>query len=444
MCKGGTFMPITRWFHGVHMKPCLKRLTVASAAVLAMFGIAARAAPAKEPEMVLTPSAKPTSAENSNTSASQADEFQQFLDSMWPKADAAGVSRATFDTAVSGLTPDSAVLEKSANQADFTITIAEYLAQSVSPEGAALGHDIAASLSGPLEKIEARSGVPSEILVALWGVESNYGSSAGDTDILRALATLAFRQHRGHLFLDEFIAALVMLEKGYVTRAHLVGSWAGAMGQPQFMPSSYLNHAVSYEGSGPADIWASNTDVLASIANFMQRSGWISNLPWGVEIIIPESFNFASLRNSFANWQTQGFHAASGKPLPNAGNATLFMPAGAKGPAWLITDNFRVIMRYNTSEAYALSVGVLAQQIAGESGIRTPWPEDFKPLPIPDIEAAQQALTNLGLYQGNVDGRIGPATRGAVHAYQIKVGIKPADSFLTPDLVQRLRSEATP
>jgi lytic murein transglycosylase len=340
------------------------------------------------------------------------------------------------------LTPDSAVLEKSANQADFTITIAQYLTQSVSAEGAALGHDLAASLSDPLEKIQARSGVPWEILVAFWGVESNYGSSAGDSDILRALATLAFRQYRGSLFLDEFVAALVMLEKGYVTRAHLVGSWAGAMGQPQFMPSSYLNHAVSYEGSRPADIWSSNTDVLASIANFIQKAGWISGLPWGVEVIIPDSFDFASLRDSFANWQAQGFHAASGKPLPEAGNATLFMPAGAKGPAWLITDNFRVIMRYNTSEAYALSVGILAQQIAGEDGIRTPWPEDFKPLPTTEVEAAQQALTKLGLYQGNVDGRIGPATRDAVHAYQIKVGLKPADSLLTPDLVQRLRSGA--
>ena len=163
--------------------------------------------------------------------------------------------------------------------------------------------------------------------------------------------------------------------------------------------------------------------MLASIANFIQKAGWISGLPWGVEVIIPDSFYFASLRDSFANWQAQGFHAASGKPLPEAGNATLFMPAGAKGRAWLITDNFRVIMRYNTSEAYALSVGILAQQIAGEDGIYA-LAEDFKLLPTTEIEAAQQALTKLGLYQGNVDGRIGPATRDAVHAYQIKGGPK--------------------
>src|SRR4051794_22127171 len=165
-------MPITPWCLPICLNRCAKGLTLASAAVLAMFGMAASAAPTKEPDMVPTPSVKPASVENPTTSASQADEFRQFLESIWPKADAAGVSRATFDNAISGLTPDSAVLEKSANQADFTITIARYLTQSVSAEGAALGHDLAASLSGPLEKIQARSGVPSEILVALWGLRA--------------------------------------------------------------------------------------------------------------------------------------------------------------------------------------------------------------------------------------------------------------------------------
>ena len=178
-------MPITPWFLPICLTRCAKGLTLASAAVLAMFGIAASAAPTEEPDMVPTPSVKPASAENTNTSASQVDEFRQFIESIWPKADAAGVSRATFDNAISGLTPDSAVLEKSANQADFTITIAQYLTQSVSAEGAALGHDLAASLSEPLEKIQARSGVPSEILVAFCGVESNYGSSAATASRMR-------------------------------------------------------------------------------------------------------------------------------------------------------------------------------------------------------------------------------------------------------------------
>jgi membrane-bound lytic murein transglycosylase B len=381
-------------------------------------------------------------AEDQAAPAPQAGEFQQFLASIWPVAEKAGVSRVTFDTAINGLTPDQAILTRTTRQAEFTITVAQYVAQSATQKRAVQGRDVAAKLTDPLEKIQARSGVPWEILVALWGIESNYGTSAGASDILRVLATLAFKQHRGSLFLDEFVAALVMLEKGYATRSQLAGSWAGAMGQPQFMPSSYLNYAISYEGSRPADIWSSNKDVIASIGNFMQKAGWLPGLPWGVEVIIPNSFDFASLRKPFGEWQAQGFRAASGKPLPDAGNATLYMPAGAKGPAWLITDNFFVIKQYNTSDAYALSVGLLAQQIAGEGGIRTPWPKDMKPLSVSDGKAAQQALTKLGLYRGNIDGKIGPAMRDAVHAYQIKAGIQPADGFITPGLVQRLRSEA--
>jgi lytic murein transglycosylase len=380
--------------------------------------------------------------EDQATPAPQAGEFQQFLASIWPAAEKAGVSRATFDTAISGLTPDQAILTRTTRQAEFTITVAQYVAQSATPKRAAQGRDVAAKLADPLEKLQARSGVPWEILVALWGIESNYGTTSGNSDILRVLATLAFKQHRGSLFLDEFVAALVMLEKGYATRSQLAGSWAGAMGQPQFMPSSYLNYAISYEGSRPADIWSSNKDVLASIGNFMQKAGWLPGLPWGVEVVIPKKFDYVALRKPFSEWQAQGFRAASGKPLPDAGNATLYMPAGAKGPAWLITDNFFVIKQYNTSDAYALSVGLLAQQIAGEGGVRTPWPKDMKPLSVSDGKTAQQALTKLGLYRGNIDGKIGPAMRDAVHAYQIKAGIQPADGFITPGLVQRLKSEA--
>ena len=426
-----------------------RRLIASATALAILFSLSAAAASAKtKAKAVPTPPVKPadvmTSAptESQDASAPQPGEFRQFLESMWPKAEAAGVSRATFDAAISGLTPDQAILTKPSKQPEFTITIAQYLAQSVTAKRAAQGRDVAATLSSQLEQIQARSGVPWEILVAIWGIESNYGSSGGKSDILRVLATLAFKQHRGSLFLDEFVAALVMLEKGYATRAHLVGSWAGAMGQPQFMPSSYLKYAVAYDGSRAADIWSSNTDALASIANFLQKSGWTAGLPWGVEVVIPDSFDFTLLRNSFANWQALGFRAASGKPLPNSGNATLFMPAGAKGPAWLLTDNFGIIKQYNSSDAYAMAIGVLSDRIAGEGGVRTPWPKDLKPLSIANGKAAQLALTKLGFYRGNADGRLGPATREAVHAYQIKAGIQPADGYVTPALVQRLKTEA--
>jgi membrane-bound lytic murein transglycosylase B len=402
-----------------------RRATLAGAAGVSLYALTANAL-----------------AEDQPTPAPQANEFQAFLQSIWPAAEKAGVSRATFDAAISGLAPDQAILTKPTRQAEFTITVAQYVAQAATPKRAAQGRDVAAKLTDALETIQARSGVPWEILVALWGIESNYGTTSGNSDILRVLATLAFKQHRGSLFLDEFVKALVMLEKGYATRSRLIGSWAGAMGQPQFMPSSYLNYAISYEGSRPADIWSSNKDVLASIGNFMQKAGWLAGSPWGVEVVAPATFDYASLRKPFGEWQAQGFRAASGKPLPNSGNASLYMPAGAKGPAWLITDNFFAIKQYNTSDAYALSVGLLAQQIAGEGGIRTPWPKDLKALSVSDGRTAQQALIKLGLYSGNIDGKIGPAMREAVHAYQIKAGIQPADGFITPALVQRMKSDA--
>jgi lytic murein transglycosylase len=397
-------------------------------------------APTQSAKPATPPKAPP--AENQETAVPTLAEFRQFLESVWPNAAAAGVSRATFEAAISGLTPDAAILTKPTTQPEFTITIAKYLAQSVTSARAAQGRDLAAELRAPLEKIQAQSGVPWEIMVAIWGIESNYGTGAGRSDILRVLATFAFKQHRGNLFRDEFVAALVMLEKGYATRAHLVGSWAGAMGQPQFMPSAYLKYAVSYDGSKAADIWSSRTDALASIGNFLEKSGWVPGLPWGIEVIIPDSFDYASLRNSFANWQAQGFRAASGKPLPSQGNASLFMPAGATGPAWLLTDNFAVIKQYNTSDAYAMAIGMLAQAVANDGGIRTPWPKDLKPLSIADGKLVQQALSKLGLYRGNADGRLGPATREAVHAYQLKAGIQPADAYVTPALVKRLRGEA--
>ncbi|GAC1335127.1 MAG: lytic murein transglycosylase [Beijerinckiaceae bacterium] len=380
------------------------------------------------------------SPEKPDTNAQAAD-FRQFLATIWPNAQAAGVSRATFDAATDGLAPDPAILVRTGKQAEFTISIATYVATTVTAKRVAQGRDLAADLAAPLAKLQARYGVPWEILVAIWGIESNYGTSADRNDILRVLATLAFKQHRGSLFLDEFVAALVMIERGYATRAKLVGSWAGAMGQPQFMPSSYLKYAASYDGLSAPDIWTSRTDALASIGNFMQKSGWVAGLPACVEVVIPQAFDYASLSNSFAKWQALGFLAASGKPLPTSGNATLFLPAGAKGPAWLISDNFFVIKQYNTSDAYALSVALLGQRIAGESGIRTPWPKDFRALSIADGKIVQQALMKLGLYQGNTDGKLGPATREAVHAYQIKSGVQPADGFVTPALVQKLRGE---
>ncbi|MGD9542692.1 MAG: lytic murein transglycosylase [Methylocystis sp.] len=370
----------------------------------------------------------------------KADTFAAFLHGLWPSAQAAGVSRQTFDAAIAGLAPDPSVLTKPRAQAEFTITIPAYLAGSVTNGRVARGRAVAAELAAPLGRAQARHGVPSEIIVAILGVESNFGTAAGGADALRVLATLAWKGHRAETFVDEFVAALVMLERGYATRAQLRGSWAGAMGQPQFMPSAYLKYAESDGGSGAPDIWRSRADAVASIANFLAKSGWIAGLPAVIEARLPEGFDYADFDLDFARWRQLGVTRADGGALPASGAASLFLPAGAKGPAFLITDNFEVIRQYNTSDAYAMSVALLADRIAGRDIPIAPWPK-ITPLSTADVKAIQQLLNKRGLYQGTFDGKLGRASRNAIHAFQLSEGIQPADGFATKAVLARLRGQ---
>lgn len=368
----------------------------------------------------------------------RAADFQQFLETIWPKAQAAGVSRETFDAAIAGLAPEPAVLAKPKSQAEFTISIPAYLAATVTNSRVSRGRSVASELAGPLGRAEARHGVPGEIVVAILGVESAYGTGTGGADALRVLATLAWKGHRAETFIDEFVDALVMLEKGYATRAQLRGSWAGAMGQPQFMPSAYLKFAESDGGAGAPDIWSSHADAVASIANFLEKSGWARGLPAVVEIRLPESFDYADFDLDFARWRALGALRADGDALPASGAASLYLPAGAAGPAFLISDNFEVIRQYNTSDAYAMSVALLAERIAGRDIPRVPWPR-VAPLATSDVKAMQQLLTEKGFYRGTIDGKLGRTSRNAVHAWQLAQGVQPADGFATKEVLARLR-----
>jgi membrane-bound lytic murein transglycosylase B len=369
-----------------------------------------------------------------------ADTFEAFLQGLWPAAQAAGVSRETFDAAISGLAPDPSVLAKPRAQAEFTISIPAYLAGAVTNSRVARGRAVAAELAGPLARAQARHGVPSEIIVAILGVESNFGTAAGGADALRVLATLAWKGHRAETFVDEFVAALLMLEKGYATRAQLRGSWAGAMGQPQFMPSAYLKYAESNDGAGAPDIWRSRADSVASIANFLAKSGWVAGLPAVVEVRLPDGFDYAAFDLDFSRWRQLGVTRADGGALPSSGAASLYLPAGASGPAFLITDNFEVIRQYNTSDAYAMSVALLAERIAGRDIPLAPWPK-VAPLPTADVKAIQQLLTQRGFYRGAFDGKLGRASRNAIHAFQLSEGIQPADGFATKAVLSRLRGQ---
>ena len=364
--------------------------------------------------------------------------FDAFVASAWPPAQAAGVSRETFDRETASLTPDPGIKAQAAKQGEFSLPIHSYIAQVVNAQKVAVGRSRAQSLADTLANIERRYGAPSEICLAIWGVESGYGPAQGGHDILRSVATLAVRKHRADFYRDEFVAALVLLQNG-MPRANLVGSWAGAMGQPQFTPSSYLKFAASYSGGGQPDIWNSSADALASIANFLKSSGWNPALPAVMEVSIPQSFDWKPVDLDLSQWRRLGFTRADGEALPASGAASLFLPEGAAGAAFPIPEKRGVTRQYNTSDAYALAVALLAERIAGSSGLRRGWPKSYVSMSLTDRARAQKLLMAKGLYSGATDGKIGRGTRVAVHEFQLSAGMLPADGLLTPEVLKRLQ-----
>ena len=272
-------------------------------------------------------------------------------------------------------------------------------------------------------------------------MESDYGRIRGTRDILRTVATLAWTRRDRPVFRDEFVAALLILDRGLVPRERLVGSWAGAMGDPQFLPSAYLKYAVNASSDAtPADIWSRPPDILASIANFLRMEGWIAGEPWIEEVLIPDGFAYPTLHATAAEWSGLGLRQPAGRPPEGSGEAALFLPAGAIGPAFLLYPNYFVIKQYNNSDSYALSLGSLAQRIAGASPLVTPWPARPISLSREDKAFVQTRLAGMGLYDGAQDGKFGPKARDAIHAYQKRAGFAPADGFATPALVSSLRS----
>ena len=364
--------------------------------------------------------------------------FDAFLQSLWPNARAEGVGRDTFDRAFAQLVPDAGVPKASDRQPEFERPVQSYVREAVSPGRVARGQALMAQYAATLGGVVARSGVPAEIALAAWGMESDYGRVSGTRDIVRTLATLAYIRPDRPVFRDEVLAALVILQRGAVPRERLVGSWAGAMGDPQFLPSAYLKYAVSAEGAAAPDIWTNPADVLASIANFLRMEGWAPGQPWIEDVVLPEGFAFPTLHADAGEWARLGLRREDGRPPAGEGEAALFLPAGAPGPAFLLFPNAFVIKQYNNSDAYALSLGVLARRIAGAGPVMTPWPARPVALSRADRMFIQERLAALGLYAGARDGKFGPKARDAVHAYQKQAGL-PADGFATPALVASLR-----
>jgi len=357
------------------------------------------------------------------------------------RAAARGIPAGTIDSAMrsAGFLPE--VIEKDRNQTEFKRSLEDYLAIAASPERVSLGQAMLRQYGGVLARIEARYGVEAHVVTAVWGLESFYGTRRGNVPVISALATLAYDGRRGEFFESQLVAALKILANGDTTAAGMTGSWAGAMGHTQFIPTSYLAYAVDFTGDGRRDIWSDDpTDSLASTAAYLSRSGWQRGVPWGMEVRLPAGFSAGSLGRgkgqSAESWNAQGVTTAQGARLPAGGS--IIAPKGLGGPAFLLTQNFNVILRYNNAENYAIGVGHLSDRLLGRPAVQASWGADATGMTIADRQELQRRLTAAGFDTEGSDGVIGAKTRAAISAYQASIGV-PVTGEPSVALLQRLR-----
>lgn len=374
--------------------------------------------------------------------AAAAANFQDWLSRFRREARAEGITESTLARALDGLRYRPRVIKLDRSQPEFVRPIWQYLDSAVSATRVATGRERLAEHRATAREMERRYGVPAEVIVAIWGIESNYGGNFGDFSTLEALATLAYDGRRRDFARTELLAALRILEAGDISPERMIGSWAGAMGHTQFIPSSFVAYAVDGDGDGRRDIWGSIPDVMASTAHYLDRAGWQAGEPWGVEVRLPEGFDYArtelAQRLSSAEWAEQDVRTLTGAPLPDFAAAAVIVPAGAEGPAFLVGRNFRAILRYNNATSYALAVGVLSGEIAGREGVVQAWPREQQPLSRGQLREMQRLLNARGFEVGAPDGIMGPNTRRGLRAFQDAIGVTP-DGFATLALLERLR-----
>jgi membrane-bound lytic murein transglycosylase B len=372
--------------------------------------------------------------------------FSTCLEGLWPDAARRGVSRATFDTHVSGLTPDLRIMDLMDAQPEFTKAFWDYLDILVNDARIKRGQEVLAQYRPQFDAMEKAYGVDRHVVAAIWGIESNFGTAGGDRPVVRSTATLACIGRRQEFFRNEFLAALEILEHGDVSPDHLKGSWAGAFGPTQFMPTSFKRYAVDFDGDGRRDVVDSPADLIASTANNLKTDGWIPGQSWGYEVSLPADFDFmlADITKSMTlkEWTSRGVVRVGGKPFPRpTDKAYLLVPAGATGPAFLMLNNFRVIMKYNPAEAYALAIGHLADRFRGDKPFVTPWPRQERVLTSAERYELQGHLVRRGFdIGGEPNGRINAKSRSAIKSFQASQGTVP-DGFATADLLERLRQQ---
>lgn len=360
--------------------------------------------------------------------------FQQCLAQMKPLAQASGIQNDIYDQYTKNLTPDYSVLDKLNYQPEFSTPIWDYLSGLVDDERIALGQSQLNQYQQVLSQIQNRYGVPPEVVVAVWGVESNFGNIVGKYPLLQSLGTLSCEGRRQSYFRGEFFAAIRILQSGDLTENQLIGSWAGAFGQTQFMPSTYERLAVDFDGDGRRDLVSNTSDALASTANFLKKSGWQTGMPWGFEVKVPSGFIFNNegRRNKkpLSEWLSKGVTRIDGSPLVQ-GNITentvagLLMPAGSSGPKFLVFKNFDAIYSYNAAESYALAIAYLSDRLKGKGPIISPWPTDDAGTSRAERREIQTYLISKGYDIGEADGLIGDKTRQAISQEQQKLGLNP-------------------
>ena len=369
--------------------------------------------------------------------------FRSCLAALWPQAERRGVTRAVFDATVAGLTPDLRIMDLLDAQPEFTKSFWDYLDILVNDDRIANGRAILAQHKAIFDAVEKQYGVDRYIIAAIWGVESNYGTLIGDRSVIRSTATLACIGRRQDYFREEFLSALEILARGDVREDHLKGSWAGAFGPTQFMPTSFKRFAVDFDGDGRRDVVDSVPDLIASTANNLKKDGWVTGQTWGYEVVVPKGFNFLLADRSrvmtMREWERAGIRRAGGKPFPRGEDrAYLLVPAGAQGPGFLMLQNFRAIMKYNPAEAYALAIGYLADRLRGGPPLVQAWPRHERVLTRAERYELQQLLAQRGFDVGEPDGRLGGKTRGALRQFQASVGHVP-DGFASEAVLERLR-----
>lgn len=375
---------------------------------------------------------------------SEAQGFPQWVAAFRAEAAGRGISQATLATAFDTVQFLPNVIDADQSQAEFTRAIWTYLDGAVSADRIRNGQAMLAQWGSTANAVEQRYGVPKQIVTAIWGIESNYGQNFGSTEVIDALATLGYEGRRQDWAKGELFAALQILQEGDISRDRMLGSWAGAMGNTQFLPSVFMSYAVDADGDGRRDIWGSIPDVMASTANYMVYLGWQRGQPWGVEVTLPPGFDYSvaelSTKRPVAQWAALGVKPVSGRSLPALGDSSVITPAGARGPAFLVGPNFDAIMGYNKSINYALAVATLSDRLAGGGLIVGSWPRGEQPLSRNEVLELQSLLTARGFPIGGApDGLIGPATRGAIRAWQVSKGLVP-DGFATTTLLQAVRA----